>query len=131
MITADIISGLALIVSAGTFFYTIHVNNQSTVRNLKKDQSNYLKSLTRLVKTITFSSSPEFKENTLDSLREELTFCTYFDNNLSFQEFSLNLDDNVYVLCNSQTEYDFNSIKDTCISDIRNFGSVRNFVSIQ
>lgn len=121
MITADKIAIGALVVSCINFVFTIYSNNQNSRKSIKNEQNSYLKALTRLVKNISFHSSVESKLNTLDLVREELTFCSCFDKNLSFENFSCELDDQVYTLCTTKIESDFIQLKESCANEIRNF----------
>lgn len=121
MTSSDYIASIALIVSFGSFLYTIISNISASTKAVKKERVNYLKLLTRLVNNITFVSEQEVKQSALDSLREELNFCTCYESELSFQEFSTEIDDTVYVICNSSVEEDFLSSKNRCLEKLRSF----------
>jgi hypothetical protein len=121
MITSDYIAFSALLISFGNVGYTIYHDKKNETDNIKKEQISYLKSLTQIIKSISFHSTDELKLDQLELVRDELTFCSCYDQNKPFQNLSLELDDMVYVMCTTKNEHDFKEQKNASLSEIRNF----------
>lgn len=121
MTTTDIIATGALIVSVASLFYTFYSNHTSKERELKKEKVTFLKSLAKLIRSMTFTHTTDIKNNILDSIREELNFSTCYDNNEKFIQFSEELDDNVYSLSQSTCSEDFSNLKERIIENIKSF----------
>jgi len=121
MTSSDYIALSAVILSLLSFLYTNYTNSKHNERIIKKEQNDYLKHLTRLVNKIIFTEKSEIKYNILNSLREELTFCTCYENNTKFLNLSEDLDDNIFILCTTKSNEDFLQIKERCITDLRKF----------
>ncbi len=121
MTTTDIIATGALIVSTCSLIYTYYSSYNNKERELKKEKVAFLKSITKLIRGMTFSHSYDVKSNILDSIREELNFSSCYDNNEKFNEFSEKLDDDVYILTQSTCDIDFLNLKEIIIDNIRLF----------
>lgn len=121
MTTTDIIATGALIVSVASLIYTFYSNHTSKERELKKEKVIFLKSLAKLIRSMTFTHTTDIKNNILDSIREELNFSTCYENNKNFIEFSEELDDNVYSLSQSTCSEDFSNLKERIIENIKSF----------
>ncbi|SMP86360.1 hypothetical protein SAMN06314042_10244 [Epsilonproteobacteria bacterium SCGC AD-308-O04] len=121
MNTSDYIASGAFLLSLGSFGYSIYSNNENTKNNIKREQTNYLKQLNRIINNINFNSDDLIKQNALNSIREELNFCTCYEDETSFQNFSTNIDDNFYMLCSAIVEDDFLLTKEKCLNEIQNF----------
>lgn len=121
MTTTDIIATGALFVSVASLIYTFYSNHTSKERELKKEKVIFLKSLAKLIRSMTFTHTTDIKNNILDSIREELNFSTCYENNKNFIEFSEELDDNVYSLSQSTCSEDFSNLKERIIENIKSF----------
>jgi len=116
-----IFSTLALSISAGTLYYTIRYNTNNTKKQTKKDQNDYLKLLTRLINKMVFNNTPELKKQMLNTLREELNFCSVFENDNEFNDLSKDIDDKAYMLYVLSDINIFKQTKEKCLKKIRNF----------
>lgn len=121
MTTSDYIAFSALLISFGNIGYTVYRDEKNKNDSIKKEQVSYLKSLTKLIKSISFHNTEELKLDQLELVRDELTFCSCYDNNMQFQDLSVKLDDIVYLMCNSEDENDFKEHKNKCLSEIKSF----------
>ncbi len=116
-----IFSASALIISAGTIYYTIRYNTKNTKKQTKEKQNDYLKLLTRLINKMAFTNTHELKEQMLNTLREELNFCSVFENDNEFNDLSKDIDDKVYMLYDTKEINIFKQTKEKCLKKIRNF----------
>ncbi len=116
-----IFSASALIISAISLFYTIRYNTNNTKKQTKEKQNDYLKLLTRLINKMAFVNTPETKEQMLNTLREELIFCSVFENDNEFNDLSKDIDDKVYMLYDTKEINIFKQTKEKCLKKIRNF----------
>ena len=121
MTTSDYIAFSALLISFGNIGYTVYHDEKNKNDSIKKEQVNYLKSLTKLVKSISFHNTEELKLDQLELVRDELTFCSCYNDDVQFQDLSVEVDDIVYLMCNSKDDSDFKEQKNKCLSEIRNF----------
>lgn len=68
-----------------------------------------------------FVNTPETKEQMLNTLREELIFCSVFENDNEFNDLSKDIDDKVYMLYDTKEINIFKQTKEKCLKKIRNF----------
>ncbi|PNV83481.1 MAG: hypothetical protein C0627_05135 [Sulfurimonas sp.] len=121
MTSSDTIASIAVLFSIGSFGYTIYSNNKNNENIKTREQLSYLKSLNRIVKSITYETDSNIKESTLDTLRDELNYCTCYDNKVEFEDFSANVDDFFFAMTSASSKNDYSDLKEKCLNEIQNF----------
>jgi hypothetical protein len=121
MTSSDTIATIAIIFSVASFGYTIYSNNKNNKDIKTREQLSYLKSLSRTVRSIAYETDSNIKESTLDTLRDELNYCTCYDNEIEFEDFSANIDDFFYAMTSSSSKDDYSNLKEKCLNEIQNF----------
>lgn len=118
MTDTDLIASGALITSFFTLYYTYSTDKKNKKNDLRKDKLIYLKDLTLIIRSIHFNSDTPSKEHAFDNLRDQLNYCSCFEESTTFDKSSEELDDNFYSLIHTQTDNEFLTIKEDLIASI-------------
>lgn len=125
MIDSDIIASGAVVVSIFNIFYTYRSSVNISNKNLKKEQYTYLRQLAKIIHSFSFEEDEVNKQKILNEIREELTYCSCFQNNDSFEKFSCEIDDTTYCAFEAKNKEDFEELKNKILICIENFKNTK------
>lgn len=125
MTDSDIIASGAVVVSIFNIFYTYRSSVNISNNNLIKEQYTYLRQLAKIIHSFSFEKGEIDKQNILNEIREELTYCSCFQNNDSFEKFSCEIDDNTYCASEAENKEDFEELKNKILTSIEKFKNTK------